>query len=125
MMSTPFALIIEDDWDLSTIFAQALQAAEFETEIAEDGQVATTRLMETTPAVVVLDLHLPHVSGRDILDQIRTDPRLQDTRVMLATADPAMAEMLRSEADLILIKPISFSQMRDLAKRLRPPDTVA
>ena len=124
-MSTPFALIIEDDQDLSTIFALALQAAEFETEIAEDGQVATTRLMETTPAVVVLDLHLPHVSGRDILDQIRTDPRLQDTRVMLATADPAMAEMLRSEADLILIKPISFSQMRDLAKRLRPPDTVA
>ena len=122
-MSMPLALIIEDDRDLSIIFAQALQAAEFETEIAEDGQVATTRLNETTPSVVVLDLHLPHVSGRDILDQIRTDPRLQDPRVMLATADPTMAEMLRAEADLVLIKPISFGQMRDLAKRLRPPDT--
>jgi two-component system cell cycle response regulator DivK len=122
-MDMPLALIIEDDRDLSIIFAQALQAAEFETEIAEDGQVATTRLNETIPSVVVLDLHLPHVSGRDILDQIRTDPRLGDTRVMLATADPAMAETLRAEADLVLIKPISFSQMRDLAKRLRPPDT--
>ncbi len=122
-MNMPLALIIEDDADLSTIFAQALQAAEFETEIAEDGQVATTRLNETIPSVVVLDLHLPHVSGRDILDQIRTDPRLQDTRVMLATADPAMAETLRTEADLILIKPISFGQLRDLAKRLRPLDT--
>ncbi len=122
-MNMLLALIIEDDRDLSTIFAQALQAAEFETEIAEDGQVATTRLNETVPSVVVLDLHLPHVSGRDILDQIRTDPRLQDTRVMLATADPAMAETLRTEADLILIKPISFGQLRDLAKRLRPLDT--
>jgi CheY-like chemotaxis protein len=122
-MNMPLALIIEDDADLSTIFAQALQAAEFETEIAEDGQVATTRLNETIPSVVVLDLHLPHVSGRDILDQIRTDPRLKDTRVMLATADPAMAETLRTEADLILIKPISFGQLRDLAKRLRPLDT--
>ena len=122
-MNMPLALIIEDDRDLSIIFAQALQAAEFETEIAEDGQVATTRLNETIPSVVVLDLHLPHVSGRDILDQIRTDPRLGDTRVMLATADPAMAETLRTEADLILIKPISFGQLRDLAKRLRPLDT--
>jgi DNA-binding response OmpR family regulator len=120
-MSAPFALIIEDDKDLSTIFAQALRAAEFETEIAEDGQVASARLGETTPSVVVLDLHLPYVSGRDILEQIRSDPRLQETRVMLATADPAMAEMLRTEADLVLIKPISFSQLRDLAKRLRPP----
>lgn len=120
-MDNPLALIIEDDPDLSTIFAGALQAAEFETEIVADGQLASVRLAETLPSVVILDLHLPHVSGRDILDQIRIDPRLQETRVMLATADAAMADMLRSEADLVLIKPISFSQLRDLARRLRPP----
>ena len=86
-----------------------------------DGQQASARLNDALPSVVILDLHLPHVSGRDILDQIRTDPRLQETRVMVATADAAMADMLRSEADLVLIKPISFGQLRDLAKRLRPP----
>lgn len=122
-MGNPLALIIEDDQDLSTIFARALQSAEFETEIVENGQTASKRLNEAAPSVVVLDLHLPQVSGRDILDQIRTDPRLTETRVMLATADAAMAETLRSEADLVLIKPISFSQLRDLAKRLRPLDT--
>ncbi len=121
-MNNPLALIIEDDPDLSTIFATALQAAEFSTEIVADGQQASIRLAEALPSVVILDLHLPHVSGRDILDQIRADPRLQETRVMLATADPAMADMLRSEVDLVLIKPISFNQLRDLARRLRPPE---
>jgi CheY-like chemotaxis protein len=122
-MSKPFALIIEDDEDLATIFAEALQAAKFETEIIRDGQEAIARLAETIPVVVVLDLHLPRVSGADVLRQIRADERLAQTRIMVATADSLMAEKLREQADLILLKPISFSQMRDLAARLRPPDS--
>jgi hypothetical protein len=35
-----------------------------------------------------------------------------------------MAENLRDAADLVLLKPISFHQLRDLAKRLRPLDTI-
>ena len=119
-MSNPLALIIEDDPDLNNIFGQALQVAGFDTEIIADGQTATKRLGETIPAVVVLDLHLPHVSGRDILEQIRGDSRLDHTKVILATADPLMAESLQDEADLVLLKPISFGQLRDLAKRFHP-----
>jgi len=119
----PLALIIEDDANLSVIFAQALQQAEFQTEVIEDGNAALTRLAETVPAVVVLDLHLPHVSGDKILRQIRADERLTKTRVMLATADAQMAENLRRDSDLVLLKPISFNQLRELATRLRPRDT--
>lgn len=122
-MTNPLALVIEDDEKLAAIFAQALQMAEYETEIARDGRTALARLAAIRPAVVVLDLHLPYVSGKDILYQIRGDARLSETRVMLTTADPVMAETLRAEADLILLKPISFSQLRDLAARLRPLDT--
>ncbi len=121
-MTNPLALIIEDDKKLSVIFEQAMKTAEFDTEVVRDGRRALTRLAEITPAVVVLDLHLPGVPGGDILKSIRADKRLADTRVMLATADPITAESLRSEADLVLLKPISFSQLRDLAFRLRPPD---
>lgn len=123
-MKLQMALIIEDDPDLSEIFAEALQAAEFETKIIRDGQEALTCLAEDQPAVVVLDLHLPHASGDDILHQIRSEPRLAQTRVIVTTADPLMAEALQAEADLILIKPISFSQLRDLAVRLRPLDII-
>lgn len=118
-MSSQFALIIEDDYDASFIFAEALQAAGFETEIIRSGDTALARLAVATPDVVVLDLHLPRAAGTDILRQIRADVRLAGTRVIVATADPRMAETLEDEADLILIKPISFSQLRDLSARLR------
>ncbi|HEX9922883.1 MAG TPA: response regulator [Anaerolineae bacterium] len=123
-MKRDFSLIIEDDQDLATIFSEALQAAEYETEIIQDGRLALERLADTQPAVVVLDLHLPQISGKKVLDQIRSAKHLAATRVILATADPFMAESLREIADLVLIKPISFGQLRDLAARLRPPDVV-
>ena len=114
-MSELLGLIIEDDDDLSVIFSEALQAAGFKTEIIQSGDQALARLAVTTPDVVVLDLHLPRVAGMDILHQIRADARLVKTRVIVATAHPRMAESLRDEADLVLLKPISFSQLRDLA----------
>jgi DNA-binding response OmpR family regulator len=121
-MTNPLALIIEDDTKLAHIFAEALRAADYETEIIKEGSTTLERLATTVPAVVVLDLHLPQISGEEILHKIRAEPRLAETRVMIATADPTLAETLRAQADLVLIKPISFSQLRDLAKRLRPSD---
>jgi DNA-binding response OmpR family regulator len=119
-MANPLALIIEDDYDLSIIFAEALQAAGFKTQIVRAGDTALMWLSSKTPKVVVLDLHLPRIAGTNILRQIRDDPRLKETRVIITTADARLAETLREEADLVLLKPISFSQLRDLAARLSP-----
>jgi hypothetical protein len=38
--------------------------------------------------------------------------------VIIASADARMADMIRAEADLVLLKPTTFSQVRDLASRL-------
>ncbi len=119
-MSNPLALIVEDDEDLSQIFAEALQAAQYDTEIIASGDQAARRLVDVTPHVVVLDLHLPNLPGAALLKEIRTNPRLRHARVIIASADPVTADALSSEADLVLIKPISFSQLRDLAQRLKP-----
>jgi DNA-binding response OmpR family regulator len=118
-VTNSLALIIEDDEDLATIFAEALRLAQLETEILVDGAAAAARLKEVVPAVVVLDLHLPQVDGATLLHQIRATPALAHTRVIIATADPVMAEGLSLEADLVLIKPISFSQLRDFAVRMK------
>ncbi len=117
-MNKKFALIIEDDVGQSIVFAEALKAGGFETEIIRDGQVATQRLSAVTPEIIVLDLHLPHVAGLDILRQIHADDRLAETRVIVATADAVLAKELREQADLVLVKPISFKQLRDLAVRM-------
>lgn len=120
-MSNPLALIIEDDPDAAAIFAEALKAAQFEIEVVTRGDKALERLTVTQPAVVVLDIHLPHVAGPDILHYIRSNAQLADTQVIVATADPGMADThtLGEQVALVLLKPISFSQLRDLAKRLR------
>ncbi len=117
-MSSRFALIVEDDNDLAIIFAMALQEAGFETQIARAGDTALMWLASTEPDVVVLDLHLPRVSGEEILRHIRSQDRLAGTKVIIATADPRLADFLADQADLVLIKPIGFSQLRDLAARL-------
>jgi DNA-binding response OmpR family regulator len=118
-MSEPLqALIIEDDEDLSFIFAEAMRVAGFEPEIIRDGKLALERLAVVTPAVIVLDLHLPHVAGTDILKQIRDTEHLNKVRVVVATADARLAEQTDRQADFVLIKPISFSLLRDLAVRL-------
>jgi DNA-binding response OmpR family regulator len=122
-MSNPLALIIEDDENLADIFSLALRRAQFEVEIVQEGDKALTRLTEIVPAIVILDLHLPHVSGEIILQQLRADQRLANTRVILATADAFLAGELREEADLVLLKPISPGQLRELASRLRPSNT--
>ena len=112
------ALVIEDDEDLSEIFGQALTAANYEIEIIRDGAVAQERLKKVLPVVVILDMHIPHVSGVTLLKQIQADARLAATRVVVATADAQIGESLRTEATLVLIKPISFIQLRDLSSRL-------
>ncbi len=114
-----FALVIEDDEDLSIIFSEALQAAGFKTKIIRDGQSAQEQLAELTQSLVILDMHLPRVAGGDILSQIRADDRLKDVIVVIATADARMGEMYHDTADFVLIKPISFTQLRDLTARFR------
>ena len=114
----PIALIIEDDEDLSIIFSEALNAAGFQTETIRNGQLALERLRIVTPEVVSLDMHLPGVSGLDILKFIRTEKRLALTNVVVTTADAIMAEQVRETADFVLIKPITFGQLRDLTARL-------
>lgn len=118
-MSNSLAFIIEDDFDLSTIFDEALKAAGFETHVIRDGGKAVNKLESVTPDVVILDLHLPGVGGADILDQIRADEAMKHTRVIVTTADARLAETLHDKADLVLVKPVSFTQLRDMAQRLK------
>ena len=121
----PIALIVEDNEDQNLVFTMALDQAGYQTESFQDGLAAQKRLAEITPGVVVLDLHLPNINGKALLSQIRSDRRLADTRVILATADAGLATALQPQADLILLKPISFSQLNKLAGRLlhRPRHT--
>jgi CheY-like chemotaxis protein len=119
-MST-LALIIEDDDDLANIFAEALRGVGFEVEHVADGKQAKERLKGgAVPYLVLLDMHLPHVSGAELLTDIKNDPRFNSMITIITTADARMGESYGEMADFVMIKPISFVQLRDLTSRLKP-----
>ena len=119
-MTRNLALIIEDDKDLSEIFTKAMEQAGFEVETIRDGKIAQQRLEEEViPGVIALDLHLPNVDGSTLLKQINADERFAKTRVILTTADAVQAEHLRDKVTIVLIKPIFFTQLRDISSRLK------
>ena len=122
-MST-LALIVEDDEDLANIFAEALRGVGFEVEHIADGKTAQDRLVNgAAPFLILLDMHIPHISGGDLLTNvIKKDPRLAKTMVIITTADARMGETYGDMADFVMIKPISFVQLRDLTSRLKPQD---
>jgi DNA-binding response OmpR family regulator len=121
MSENGLALVIEDDFDASVIFAKAFEVLDFKTEVIVSGNDAVERLKEVVPEIILLDLHLPGVLGTNILRSIRADERLKETLVIVATADPRSADLIQDMADLVLIKPTTFSQVRDLAARLTAP----
>jgi two-component system, cell cycle response regulator DivK len=117
------ALIIEDDEDLASIFVEALRGIDYTVEHIADGKLAQERLQSgAVPFIILLDMHLPHISGGDLLNIIKQDERFEKTTVIVTTADARMGDLYRDQADFVLVKPISFVQLRDLTARLKPKE---
>lgn len=116
----PLALVIEDNEDLNEIFSRALEETGFVVETALDGQQALDHLNELTPELIILDLHLPYVSGEEILHQIRANKRLEKTPIIVATANLRWGRSLQDKATLVLVKPVQYTLLRLIAERLKP-----
>jgi CheY-like chemotaxis protein len=117
-MTQRSVLVIEDDSELSEIFAEILQSAGFKTEIVADGRSALVKIRETSPDIIILDMHLPYVSGLDILNTIRADECLRKTKVLVVTADALLAKEVEDKADVVFLKPVTLGQLSDVVSRL-------
>lgn len=116
-MYKSLAFIIEDDPQLNDVFCITLKN-DFEICSIVDGTLALAKLAESTPALIVLDMNLPGASGSEILSYIRSQKRLSQTKIIMATADALQADLFEHQADLVLLKPVSPVQLRELALRL-------
>ena len=115
------ALIIEDDEDLANIFAEALRGIGFEPENALNGKIAREKLKEEdAPFLILLDMHLPHISGQELLRDMKSDAKFNNSWIIISTADARLAEQYREQVDFALIKPVQYSQLKGLASRLKP-----
>lgn len=118
MQQKPYVLVIEDAQDIAEIYAEILEMEGVSVEIVMDGTVALQRLKTAMPDLILLDMHLPNVSGLEILAFIRNNPQLKRTRVIVIIANPYLAQDAESTADMTLVKPVSAIQIREISMRM-------
>jgi len=118
-LSRLYALIIDDDKAITFTFSRALQKIGYRCDQANSAKEALNRLALTEPDLVLLDLRIGHeIDGEDILLQIRTNPRLDQTSVIVISAYPEMAPQVAELADLVIVKPVDVEQLQKLSARL-------
>jgi two-component system cell cycle response regulator DivK len=110
-------LIIEDDVNLRENIEFLLKAERIRTMSASNGMSGLALIRRHRPKVVILDMYLPHMSGFEVLDDIRKDPLLEGIFVIAVTAmasDPDDLRMMKGQADVIMSKPINDAYMLEL-----------
>jgi len=118
--------IVEDEPKLATVLERYLRQAGFETVRHEDGRVALEALVETPPALVLLDLMLPGLVGTSVCRELR---RVSDVPIIMLTARTEEIDRLLGlelGADDYVCKPFSprevVARVRTVLRRTAPRD---
>src|SRR5262245_49098821 len=78
-------VVIEDDRSLRETIDFILRAERIRAMLAPDGMAGLALIRKHRPKVVLLDMYLPHMSGFELLDDIRNDPILENIFVVAVT----------------------------------------
>lgn len=114
-------LIAEDEPYIVESLGFVLGQAGHSVSAENDGAVVVQRIRDTAPDVVILDLMLPNRNGFEILKELKNDPDLMATPVLVLTAkgqnqDRATAQQLG--ADAFITKPFSNREVLECVQRL-------
>ena len=82
----PNALVIDDDEGMREAFEMLLSLEDFDTRMAADGTDGLRMARERRPDVIVLDVMMPGLDGRDVARDLRADPRLRDVPIVFCSA---------------------------------------
>jgi phosphoribosyl 1,2-cyclic phosphodiesterase len=101
-------VIVDDDADIRRIAELRLRIAGFNVLTAEDGEAGLRLVQAEKPKAVLLDLMMPKMHGFAVCQAIRSDPSLQGTFIIVASAKTFTADIKKAKelgADLYVIKP--------------------
>ena len=129
-------LVVEDNELNLKLFCDLLRAHGFEAEPVRDGREALDRARAFVPDLVVMDIQMPHVSGLELIEQMKADEGLKSTPIMAVTAYAARGDEERirdAGAEGYVSKPISVIRfveavaglLRSAAERVEGPDAAA
>jgi two-component system cell cycle response regulator DivK len=103
-------LVVEDNELNLKLFCDLLRAHGYEAEAVRDGREALERARFFEPDLVVMDIQMPHISGLELIEQMKADDGLRATPIMAVTAYAARGDEERirdAGAEGYVSKPIS------------------
>jgi two-component system cell cycle response regulator DivK len=103
-------LVVEDNELNLKLFCDLLRAHDYVAEPVRDGREAVARAQAFAPDLVIMDIQLPHVSGLELIEQLKADETLCAIPIMAVTAYAAKGDEERiraAGAESYVSKPIS------------------
>ena len=103
-------LVVEDNELNLKLFCDLLRAHGYEAEPVRDGREAVERARGFEPDLIVMDIQMPHISGLELIEQLKSDEDLKSIPIMAVTAYAARGDEERirdAGAEGYVSKPIS------------------
>lgn len=119
-MTNADILIVEDHATMRGSVRMLLEPEGFEIREASDGGMALEMARERPPDLMLLDLNLPGITGRDVLAQLKADESTKDIRVIIVTAtgEEGREYVLSLGADDYHTKPYSAIELLRTIERV-------
>jgi two-component system, cell cycle response regulator DivK len=116
-------LVVEDNDLNRKLFCDVLKADGHEVVPVADGRNVVATAQRFVPDLVIMDIQLPHVSGIDLIGQLKADPALAGVPVLAVTAYAGKGDEERirdAGAADYLAKPVSIGPFMAAVKALLP-----
>lgn len=111
-------MIVEDDVDIGTFLVEAItQETPYYALLLADGNEALTKLRNLKPNLLILDYHLPGISGLELYDQIHAMPDFQQIPAIMMSARLPRRE-LELRAIVGINKPFELDDFLQMVKNL-------
>lgn len=116
------ALVVDDDEELVELIRDALERdGRFEVRVANNGFDAGMMVKEYRPDIIVLDIMLPDINGKEVCQRVRSDSAMDDVKILcisgMVEAD-RIAELKAAGANEFLQKPFEVEQLIDRVCRM-------
>jgi two-component system cell cycle response regulator DivK len=114
-------LVVEDNELNLKLFCDLLRAHEFVAEPVRDGREAVARAREVSPDLIIMDIQMPHVTGYELILELKADEALRHIPIMAVTAYSGRddEERIRAAgADAYVSKPISLARFMQAVRAL-------
>lgn len=111
-------LLIEDDLTMLSLLRTLLEIEGYlVVKLSQNGDLLE-RIRQELPDIILLDVHLKHQNGVDLLKRIRQDEHVRHVRIIMTSGSDAGAACLAAGADDFLMKPFMPDSLMSKIKAL-------